>query len=133
MNRYSVNRRQLNRQALALALTPWLGACAQAQSVQSAASAGGPRWQSDPFSLGVASGQPQPDSVVLWTRLRMAPVDEAQRGRAQSVVCEVFADEALRQPVRQWLVQTDASRAHSVHVLASGLQPGRHYWYRFVC
>lgn len=95
MNRFSVNRRQLNRQALALALTPWLGACAQAQSVQSVASAGGPRWQSDPFSLGVASGQPQPDSVVLWTRLRIAPVDEAQRGRAQSVVCEVFADEAL--------------------------------------
>ena len=49
------------------------------------------------------------------------------------MLCEVFADEALRQPVRQWRVQTDASRAHSVHVVASGLQPGRHYWYRFVC
>jgi alkaline phosphatase D len=30
-------------------------------------------------------------------------------------------------------VQTDAARAHSVHVVASGLQPGRPYWYRFVC
>lgn len=133
MNRFSTSRRNLNRLALALALTPWLGACAQAQSVPSTASGGGPRWQTDPFGLGVASGQPQPDSVVLWTRLRITPADEAQRGRAQLVVCEVFADEALRQPVRQWLVQTDASRAHSVHVLASGLQPGRHYWYRFVC
>ncbi len=133
MNSFSVHRRHLNRLALALALTPWLGACAQAQPGQGTTSGGGPRWQNDPFSLGVASGQPQLDGVVLWTRLRIAPVDEAQRGRAQSVVCEVFADEALRQPVRRWLVQTDASRAHSVHVLANGLQPGRHYWYRFVC
>jgi alkaline phosphatase D len=122
MNSFSVHRRHLNRLALALALTPWLGACAQAQPGQGSASAGGARWQTDPFGLGVASGQPQPDSVVLWTRLRIAPADEAQRGRAQSVLCEVFADEALRQPVRRWLVQTDASRAHSVHVLANGLQ-----------
>jgi alkaline phosphatase D len=122
------------RAALALAMTPWLGACAQAQAVSgSAAAAQGPRWQADPFSLGVASGQPQPGSVVLWTRLRITEADAPLKAQAIAVVCEVFADEALRQPVRQWRVQTDAARAHSVHVVASGLQPGRPYWYRFVC
>ena len=127
-------RRDLHRLALAAALTPWLGACAQAQAVGSASEAAkGPRWQVDPFSLGVASGQPQPDSVVLWTRLRITEADAALQSQAVPVVCELYADAALRQPVRQWRVQTDASRAHSVHVIASGLQPGRHYWYRFVC
>ncbi|WP_416547037.1 alkaline phosphatase D family protein [Limnohabitans sp. DCL3] len=133
MNPSFLSRRDLHHRALALALTPWLGAGVQAQGLQAAAGGQGPRWQVDPFSLGVASGQPQPSSVVLWTRLRISPADEAMRVQSLEVVCEVYADEALRQPVRQWRLQTDASRAHSVHVVASGLQPGRTYWYRFVC
>jgi len=134
MNRSLLTRRDLHRRAMALALLPWLGAAAQAQSVSGSASAAqGPRWQSDPFGLGVASGQPQSDSVVLWTRLRITEADAAFKAQSLAVVCEVFADAALRQPVRQWRVQTDAARAHSVHVVASGLQPGRPYWYRFVC
>jgi alkaline phosphatase D len=128
-----VSRREVHRRALALALLPWLGTAAQAQAVQRATQGAGPRWQVDPFSLGVASGQPQPGSVVLWTRLRIAQADAALQGQSVPVVCEVFADAALRQPVRQWRVHTDAARAHSVHVVAHGLQPGRPYWYRFVC
>ena len=133
MNQALMSRRELQRRALALALMPWLGAGAQAQLLQGAVLSHGPRWQVDPFSLGVASGQPQPSSVVLWTRLRTLDADAALKAQSLEVVCEVFADAALRQPVRQWRVQTDASRAHSVHVVASGLQPGRPYWYRFVC
>ena len=57
--------------------------------------------------------------------------DAARQAPGAPVVCELFADEALRQPVRQWRLTTDARRGHSVHVLADGLQPGRHYWYRF--
>ena len=133
MNRSPVSRREVHRRALAWALLPWLSAAAQAQVVSGGPQGGGPRWQHDPFGLGVASGQPQPGSVVLWTRLRINPADAALHNQTLSVVCEVFADAALRQPVRQWRVQTDATRAHSVHVLANGLQPGRPYWYRFVC
>ena len=133
MNQALMSRRELQRRALALALIPWLGAGAQAQLLQGAVLSHGPRWQVDPFSLGVASGQPQPSSVVMWTRLRILDADAALKAQSLEVVCEVFADAALRQPVRQWRVQTDASRAHSVHVVASGLQPGRPYWYRFVC
>lgn len=126
------SRRDWHRHALALALTPWCRPEAQAQPANGVEALRGPRWQTDPFGLGVASGQPRPGSVVLWTRLLIADSDAAHRAQPQMVVCQVFADEALRQPVRQWQVQTDASRAHSVHVVATGLQPGRTYWYRFV-
>ena len=117
-------RRDMHRMALAAALVPWLSPGAQAQSAP-------PRWRVNPFSLGVASGQPQPRSVVLWTRLLIDEADAARQASGAPVVCELFADEALRQPVRQWTLTTDARRGHSLHVLADGLQPGRHYWFRF--
>jgi alkaline phosphatase D len=132
----ALTRRAAHRMALALALSPWLTPSAWAQvgaRADAKSAAAGPRWQADPFSLGVASGQPQPGSVGLWTRLRITEADAAWTAQTIGVVCEVFADAALRQPVRQWRVQTDAARAHSVHVVAHGLKPGRPYWYRFVC
>ena len=130
----ALTRRDWHRMALAVALSPWLAPAPQAQTLSSASGAAqGPRWQVDPFSLGVASGQPQQGSVVLWTRLHIAEADAPLKAQTIALVCEVFADAALRQPVRQWRVQTDAARAHSVHVVATGLQPGRPYWYRFVC
>lgn len=119
------SRRDLHRMALAAALTPWALPIAQAQSAP-------PRWQTNPFGLGVASGQPQPSSVVLWTRLLIGAADAALQAQGAAVLCELFADEALRQPVRQWRLATQANQGHSLHVLAEGLQPGRHYWYRFV-
>ena len=126
----NMNRRELHRLALATALSVW-SAVPPAQA--SGRRVTGPAWQANPFALGVASGQPRSDSVVLWTRLLFADADAAWQAQAQTVRCEVFADEALRQPVRQWQVETDARRGHSVHVIAAGLQPGRNYWYRFVC
>ncbi len=133
MNPSLVSRRDVQRRALALALMPWLSAGAQAQLLQGPALGAVPRWQVDPFSLGVASGQPQSGSVVLWTRLRISEPDAGLKAQSLEVVCEVFADASLRQPLRQWRVQTDANRGHSVHVVAHGLKPGRPYWYRFVC
>ena len=125
-----MQRRDLHRLALAWAFAPW----AQAGPPQAdGRGSRGPAWQANPFALGVASGQPQPESVVLWTRLLFAQADVAWQAQAQTVLCEVFADEALRQPVRRWRVQTDARRGHSVHLIADGLQPGRNYWYRFAC
>lgn len=120
----SMSRRDWHRMALVVALAPWTAAGVLAQTAP-------PRWQVNPFSLGVASGQPQPSSVVLWTRMHIDPADAAREASGTPVLCELFADEALRQPVRQWRLHTDARRGHSLHVLADGLQPGRHYWYRF--
>lgn len=126
----TLQRREFHRLALAWALSAWAGAAPLQAATHRPV---GPAWQGFPFALGVASGQPRPDSVVLWTRLVFADADAAHQARPQTVRCEVFADEALRQPVRQWQIETDARRGHSVHVQASGLQPGRHYWYRFAC
>jgi alkaline phosphatase D len=87
----------------------------------------------DPFTLGVASGDPLPDAVVIWTRL--APDPLARRGgmpdRAVPVRWEVAADEGFARIVRRGTVQAQPSKAHSVHIDVQGLQPGSWYWYRF--
>ena len=85
-----------------------------------------PRFASYPFSLGVASGYPTPDSVVLWTRLTgdLAPA-------AIPVRWEVFGDEALHTPIVSGETTAHPEWAHSVHVEAKGLEPERWYWYRF--
>ncbi|MBO9514173.1 MAG: alkaline phosphatase D family protein [Variovorax sp.] len=123
----TITRRELNRAALWLALAG-MGAPLRARTQEAM-----PRWASNPFALGVASGQPRPDSVVLWTRLLPADADDAPARGALTVAHEIFADEQLRHPVARGETVTDASRAFSVHVRAEGLQPQRDYWYRFTC
>ncbi len=84
-------------------------------------------WKSDPFALGVASGCPRPDGVVLWTRI--AP--DAEPGARETVHWELAADEGFRDVVRSGAETADADLAHSVHVEVRGLAPSRRYWYRF--
>ena len=130
--RLGLSRRELGRAALCLALTPWSLSAEQAMGAASDTSRA-VRWQNDPFSLGVASGQPRADSVLLWTRLMLQGADMAHSANPLSVQCEVFADEALRQRVGHWRAVTSTQRGMSVHVEAKGLRPGRQYWYRFIC
>lgn len=126
-----MNRRHLHARALALALAA-MGAAARSPA-QPASSAGTPpRFAGDPFALGVASGQPRPDSVLLWTRL-VDPLLDAPDAPDLPVHCEWFADEALRRPLGQTEVCARRASAHSVHVQASGLAPGRELFYRFRC
>jgi alkaline phosphatase D len=120
-----LSRRAWTRLALAMALAPWMRATAAAGPA--------PVWRRDPFSLGVASGQPRSDSVVLWTRLAPDPLEPLGGVGATrvDVVCEVFGDAALRQRVWQATLTTDTERGFSVHAVPTGLRPGREYWYRF--
>ncbi len=86
----------------------------------------------DPFTLGVASGDPLPDGVVLWTRL--APDAMAGGGMpplAVSVDWQVATDERFRRVVRRGVAIARPQRGHSVHVEVGGLDPARWYWYRF--
>ena len=62
----------------------------------------------DPFTLGVASGDPAADSVVLWTRLAPDPVAADGHGgmpaRPVPVAWEVATDERMRRVVRLSLI-----------------------------
>ena len=86
-----------------------------------------------PFALGVASGSPRADSVVLWTRLAADPLsaEPFSPGPVQ-VRWELAADENFRQVLRSGEATALGGLAHSVHVEPSGLQPDRWYWYRFM-
>jgi alkaline phosphatase D len=87
------------------------------------------------FTLGVASGDPLPDGVVLWTRLAPEPLALDGLGgmpqRTVPVRWEVSEDEAFRRVVRRGVALAEPDWAHSVHVEVSGLEPDRVYWYRF--
>ncbi|MBI4207301.1 MAG: alkaline phosphatase D family protein [Betaproteobacteria bacterium] len=93
---------------------------------------GQPRFAADPFMLGVASGYPRPDGVVLWTRLAPAPLaGGGMPPQPVEVAWQVAADEAFRNIVRHGTAAATPHFAHSVHVEVSGLESGRWYWYRF--
>ena len=85
----------------------------------------------DPFALGVASGRPAPDSVVLWTRLMPAGDLGGRLGAAMTVGWAVAEDEAMQRTVQTGQATAEPAWAHSVHVDVGGLKPGRPYWYRF--
>lgn len=88
-----------------------------------------------PFALGVASGDPTPTGVVLWTRLAIEPLAADGKGgmasRDVQVRWEIADNPKMRRPVDRGTVRARAADAHSVHVEVDGLRPGREYWYRF--
>ncbi len=85
-----------------------------------------------PFTLGVASGEPRPDGVVLWTRLAPEPLTGGgMPDRTFPVRWEVAHDERFRRIVRRGEADARTRLAHSVHVELEGLEPGREYFYRF--
>jgi alkaline phosphatase/alkaline phosphatase D len=91
------------------------------------------RLTGDPFTLGVASGDPLPESVLLWTRLAPEPF-EADGGMGQervSVQWEVALDEYFAVVVREGTALAYPEYSHSVHVDVQGLSPGTSYYYRF--
>jgi alkaline phosphatase D len=86
----------------------------------------------DPFTLGVASGDPLPDGVVLWTRLAPEPLAGGGMGSApMKVEWLVASDDRMKDVVRSGTSTAVPELAHSVHVEVAGLDPGRVYWYRF--
>lgn len=86
-----------------------------------------------PFQLGVASGDPYENGVVLWTRLAPAPIDGGGMDPIPyEVRWEVAADEAFASIVQTGKAVADPNLAHSVHVDVTGLDSGREYFYRFM-
>jgi alkaline phosphatase D len=118
------DRRQLMKSALAVTLLGGLSRPLLAS----------PRLTRNPFTLGIAAGDPASDGFVIWTRLApdpqtpdggMPPADVALRW-------EVAEDPGFRRIARTGTARAEAHLAHSVHVEVDGLRPHRPYWYRFL-
>ncbi len=86
------------------------------------------RWveRRDLFAQGVASGDPAPDSVLLWTR-----ASSAGDADAVALTAELAEDAAFERVVATASARALAAADHTCRVLVGGLQPGRFYWYRF--
>ncbi|UCM89445.1 alkaline phosphatase D family protein [Streptomyces marincola] len=95
----------------------------------------GQRLREDPFRLGVASGEPDDNGFVLWTRLAPEPLAPDGHGgmpRAPfDVRWEVAEDERFRRVVRRGRALALPDLAHAVHPRVRGLRPGHLYFYRF--
>jgi alkaline phosphatase D len=117
------DRRLLLRRAAAAAGTLWLPRSAFGQ----------PRLTDDPFTLGVASGSPRSDGVVLWTRLHSTNLfgRSTLPDEAITVRWEVAHDEGFKRIVLDGQAQALPELAHSVHAEVDGLEPARSYHYRF--
>jgi alkaline phosphatase D len=99
-----------------------------------AVSQGGPRpsphaWHErrDRYPEGVASGDPRPDSVLLWTR--RPPVDGEA---AKRLTVEIAEDEGFTRVVASSQAPLTDASDWTCRVLAGGLAPARVYWYRFL-
>ena len=92
----------------------------------------------DPFSLGVASGSPQSDGFVLWTRLAPKPLSadtdsvDGMSGEAVTLAYEIADDPSMRRIVKRGGAIADPRYGYSVHAEITGLEAGRSYWYRFL-
>ncbi len=78
-----------------------------------------------PFYFGVASGDPQEDGVVLWSKIIPENIEP------QQISWEVATDTLMQNVVSSGSVMTDASSAFTVKVNIDGLEPGTTYFYRF--
>jgi alkaline phosphatase D len=85
------------------------------------------------FALGVASGDPLRNAVVLWTRLAPAPLAGGGMPAVDVPVgWEVARDDRFRHIVRRGTALASPQWGHSVHVDVGRLRPGAWYHYRFI-
>ena len=108
------------------------GLAAIARPVVSAQPVTRPIFRTYPFTLGVASGDPLPDGVVLWTRLAPEPLDGGGMPMVRiDVDWELSADNRFTKILQRGSEVARPELGHSVHVEVSGLEASREYWYRF--
>ncbi len=83
------------------------------------------RERRDLFPEGVASGDPDSNSVLLWTRRSPQPEP------AKELTAEVALDEAFQRVIATHKVPLTADSDWTCRVLVGGLKPAQVYWYRF--
>lgn len=113
--------RMTRRAALGAAIVGSAAACARTASRRSYEAVGAE--SNAIFAHGVASGDPAPDSVVLWTRVSTSePV---------ALNWEMSGDEAFSSITVSGEAEARAESDFTAKVVASGLAPGARYYYRF--
>jgi alkaline phosphatase D len=83
------------------------------------------RERRDLYPQGVASGDPDPHSVILWTRRPFA------EGKRHLLTVEVAEDEAFHRVVAHARAPISSAADWTTRVLIGGLKPAHTYWYRF--
>lgn len=153
--RVALSRRQLLTRGAALGGLAALGAVGCASSTKDASGNGstngssttakatvtapkipdGPKLASSPFQSGIASGDPTPSAVILWTRLVIDPVALDGMGGIPKgdypVAWEVATDEKMTELVAAGVETATAEFGYSIHADATGLEPDTWYFYRF--
>lgn len=127
LSHWELNRRAFVLSGLALAGLPWRAQASSLVVKQQQKFAG------NPFTLGVASGDPTPSSVVLWTRLAPSPLTPDGGMPAENVEVRwvIARDDQLKDVVREGRSIATPLFAHSLHVEVEGLEPDRWYSYGF--
>ncbi len=120
------SRRSFLASSAALAISPWISGRARGAVRRQI------EFGNDPFQLGVTSGDPSPDGVVLWTRLAPDPINGGGMPPEDIAVSwQIASDENMKTIVRSGEAIASPALGHSVHVEVEGLQPDRWYWYQF--
>jgi alkaline phosphatase D len=114
----TLNRREFVRMAAAIGASLAWGGSARASTT-------GWHERRDLYPEGVASGDPDSSSVILWTR---RPYESGGRRR---LTVEVAEDDAFRRVVSKSSALVSAESDWTTRVLVGHLEPARLYWYRF--
>ncbi|MCM8531778.1 MAG: alkaline phosphatase D family protein [Lentisphaeraceae bacterium] len=124
-----ISRRLFLSYTAALSALPWLGVgCASFRHDE--------KFETTPFTLGVASGDPDHEGMVLWTKLAPKPLQIDYGMPLDSyaeVKWEIATDEAFKNIVQSGSEVANPQLGHTVHVETEGLDSDSWYWYRFHC
>lgn len=114
----TLNRREFVQLAAAMGAALAWGGSARASTT-------GWHERRDLYPEGVASGDPDPSSVILWTRRPF------ESGGRRVLTVEVAEDDAFRRVVAKASAPVSAESDWTTRVLVGHLKPARVYWYRF--
>jgi alkaline phosphatase D len=115
-----IDRRQFTKLALAM------GASAAFGDLFGLSSSIAWRERRELFPEGVASGDPNSNSVLLWTRY---PQDN--KISTAELHLEISEDQAFRRVIATASAPVSAASDWTCRVLVGGLKPAHVYWYRF--
>jgi alkaline phosphatase D len=113
----------MNRRAFIVAAASWGAAAAWGWPVPRRSQTAW-RERRQFFPEGVASGDPDSNSVLFWTRYPSS-------GKPAQLTLEVAEDELFERVAASAPVTVSAEADWTCRVLVGGLKPARVYWYRF--